>query len=125
MESEKYNGNNENYLEEKLTCIDHILLNQKNKGYFLSGLSNDPGERSIKNSPLSSGCMPAAFYNGNNHPFLREYITFGAGEGPREADLSSQVPIISPAPIPICLAWHAVILTYDGEFNFSKSSTGF
>lgn len=125
MESEKDNGNNENYLEEKRTCIDHILLNKKNKDYFVSGLSSDPGKRSIKNSPLSSGCMPIAFYNGNNHSFLREFITFGAEEGPRESDLSSQVPTISPATIPICLIWHAVILVYDGEFDFSKSITGF
>lgn len=33
---------------------------------------NGLGRRSIKNSPLSSGCMPAAFYNGNNRPFPQE-----------------------------------------------------
>lgn len=65
--------------------------------------------RSIKNFPLSSGCMPAAFYNGNNSPFLREYMTLGAEKGPTELDFS-QVPIISPAMIPICLTWCAVTL---------------
>lgn len=112
MESER--GNNALYLEDILTCVDHFLLNKKSKDYFFPGFQvNDLGRRSIKNPPLSSGCMPAAFYNGNNHPVLREYITFSAGEGPRESDLSSQVPILSPAMNPICLTWHAVLSAWD------------
>ena len=45
IQAESEKGNNELYLEETLICVDHFLLNKKNKDYFVSELSSQwPGE---------------------------------------------------------------------------------